>query len=321
PPHITKGCEIRRRSTYRRALPNSIPRQTFIKIGKDYNMKLSVHSLIFPDQKEFLNARSLGEIRELGYEGLELVPVGWDRKEIERLKGQADDLGMTVILGWSLGMDENPLSEDVHVRERAKEQMKRLIDYALILEAPILAGLNYAAAGYTTGKPSTPREWDLAVKAYRKICEYSNSHSGPTLCLEPAVRADSHLINTVQRAKEFVRAVDSPKALILLDTYQMLREEDSFEAAIRDAEGYIGYFHVSESHRGIPGRGTIPWRRVFQMLKELNYQGWLGVEAFWSSDLPVASRAKIWRCLADSPWMLLREAAEFIATNYFSKES
>jgi len=236
------------------------------------------------------------------------------------LKSRAEYFGMTVILGWSLGIDENPLSENVHVRKRATEQMDKLVDYALILEAPIVAGLNYAPVGYIPGKPSTQREWDLAVKAYRKICESSNSHSGSILCLEPAVRANSHLINTFQRAKEFIRAFDSPKVLILLDTYQMLREEDSFETAIRDAEGYLGYFHVSESHRGIPGWGTIPWRMVFQMLKELNYTGWLGVEAFWSSDLPVASREKIWLSLVDNPWMLLREAAEFISTHYFSKE-
>lgn len=65
-------------------------------------MKLSVHSLIFLDPKEFLNARTLKRIRELCCKGLELIPAGWNMKDIAMLKACADNLGMTVILGWSL---------------------------------------------------------------------------------------------------------------------------------------------------------------------------------------------------------------------------
>lgn len=279
-------------------------------------MLVAAHSLIFDDPKEFLNGRTLASIRELGYRGIELIPINWSKRECDKLKLLAQNEALTVLLGWSFGPEEDPINEDRAVRKRALDRVKRLVEIAQILESPRIAGLNYAGVGCLPGRPCTQNEWIRAVDAFRGFCEYVSQNGEPYLCLEPAVREDSHIIGTAQRAVAFIKAVGHPLARILLDTHQMLREEDDIQTAIQEAGNLIGYVHVSESHRGIPGRGLVPWHEVFTALNAQGYRDWFGVEAFWSTASPVAGRAKVWRDMAPNPFMLLEEAISLIQSHY-----
>lgn len=283
-------------------------------------MQVALHSLVFPDPKGILCFEVLKDIKRLGYSGIELIPIDCTIEDIKQLRIWTEQLGMTVLLGWSLGPEHNLISAD-HIKQRAGiAKMKELIDFGVALVAPILAGLNYAGAGYFTGRPPSSEEWSAAVRSYREICDYSLSKSGPMLCIEPATREDSHLINTVEQGIAFLQDVDRPNARLLLDTYQMLREEDAVGRAILAAGPCIGYFHVSESHRGTPGRGTVPWKDVFSALASVSYQGWLGVEAFFDTQSSLAPRAKVWRQLANDPMTLARDALVFIETEIAKAE-
>ena len=57
--------------------------------------------------------------------------------------------------------------------------------------------------------------------------------------------------------------------------------------------------HISESHRGTPGTGSVDWDSSFRALKKMNYQGWVVIEAF-AGDVPgFAEAVNIWRdCFA-----------------------
>ncbi len=279
-------------------------------------MNISLHSLIFPNPKDVLSRRVLKAVKRLGYSGIELIPIDCSHDDIQDLRSITDDLGLCVLLGWSLGPDENPISADEKVRKAAIARMRTLIEFSAILESPLLSGLNYAGAGCVTGVPPTRSEWEMAVEFYQNTCDYARNCSRVALCLEPATREDSHVINTVEQGVRFLRDVDRANAFLLLDTYQMLREEDSLERAIALAGSRIGHFHVSESHRGAPGKGTVPWAEVASVLASVNYRGWLGVEAFYDIDSAIASRARIWRQLGKDPLTFASEAIAFINSTF-----
>ena len=57
-------------------------------------------------------------------------------------------------------------------------------------------------------------------------------------------------------------------------------EEAGMAQGIRDAGRHLGYVHMSESNRGVPGRGTINWADTFKGLKEIGFNGPLTVESF-----------------------------------------
>jgi D-psicose/D-tagatose/L-ribulose 3-epimerase len=61
----------------------------------------------------------------------------------------------------------------------------------------------------------------------------------------------------------------------------MIREEQSFKTAVElCGKGYLGYVHVCENNRGIPGTGLVPWNEFLKTLKKIGYRGPLVIEAF-----------------------------------------
>lgn len=248
----------------------------------------------------------------MGYHGIELIPIDFTSVDIKKLKHLTDSIGLNILFGWSLGPEHNLIDSDPHHVEAGIAWMKSLINMAVELESEIIAGLNYAGCGCLSGKPPSEEEWYQAVNAYRKISDYALERSDVTLCLEPATREDSHLINTVVQGQAFIEAVGNPNVKLLLDTFQMLREERSVGGAIQTAADKIGHFHVSESHRGTPGTGTVPWKEVAEALRQVDYNQWLCVEAFFDTNSTIARNAKVWRQLEENAFVLAHSAIEFI---------
>jgi sugar phosphate isomerase/epimerase len=86
------------------------------------------------------------------------------------------------------------------------------------------------------------------------------------------------MVNTVAAAAELVHAVGSPGVGILADTYHMNIEEDDPCAALRAARGTLGAVHMSDSNRGQPGTGHVPFEAVVATLREIGFAGVLSVE-------------------------------------------
>jgi D-psicose/D-tagatose/L-ribulose 3-epimerase len=96
----------------------------------------------------------------------------------------------------------------------------------------------------------------------------------------------------------------------------MIREEDAFVQAVRDARGYLGYVHACENQRGIPGSGLVPWRPFFQALREVGYDDCITIESFDPEMEKIAKLTAIWRKLADSPEALTTEGLAFLKATY-----
>jgi D-psicose/D-tagatose/L-ribulose 3-epimerase len=81
----------------------------------------------------------------------------------------------------------------------------------------------------------------------------------------------------------------------------MIREEESFSGAVKTCgKEYLGYVHVCESNRGVPGRGLVPWKEFFTALREINYEGKLVIESFDPGFVELNRMCAIWRKMADS---------------------
>jgi D-psicose/D-tagatose/L-ribulose 3-epimerase len=98
--------------------------------------------------------------------------------------------------------------------------------------------------------------------------------------IEVVNRFEQFLINTADEAVEYVETVGSPNLKILLDTYHMNIEEDTFAGAIRTAGKHLGHFHIGENNRKTPGHGHIPWKEIGKALKEIRYSEWVVMEPF-----------------------------------------
>lgn len=117
----------------------------------------------------------------------------------------------------------------------------------------------------------------------------------PTLC-EGGTRLPSHC----DRIRKYVDEVGSPNCKILLDTYHMNIEEDSFAGAIKLVGNRLGHFHVGESNRRPPcENGKMPWNEITNALKEIDYQGAIVMEPFIKMGGEVGRDIKVWRDISE----------------------
>ena len=74
--------------------------------------------------------------------------------------------------------------------------------------------------------------WERSISAVKEIMKVAED-KGITFAVEVVNRYESSLVNTAEEAVKYVDEVGSPNCKILLDTYHMNIEEDSFAGAIK----------------------------------------------------------------------------------------
>ena len=82
---------------------------------------------------------------------------------------------------------------------------------------------------------------------------------------------------------------------IHFDTYHMNIEEHGYSEPIKQSGKLLGYVHMSESDRGIPGKGNVNWDDIFAGLKAINFTGPLVLEAFAAINPDLTAATCLWR--------------------------
>jgi sugar phosphate isomerase/epimerase len=218
-------------------------------------------------------ADRLAFAREAGFDGLELRDA--TRPDLDAVRGAAPTV-CPELDGW-LG-DFDPAA-----RRRALDGLRRQLDG--------IAGIGGrgvvtpAAWGMFTRRlppfdepPRTPdQDREVLLEGLVELGAHAE-RTGAVLLFEPLNRYEDHMVNTVAQAAELVRATGSPGVRILADTYHMNIEEDDVCAALRDAGELLGAVHLSDSNRGQPGTGHVPFDAIVATLRELGFDGVLSVE-------------------------------------------
>jgi len=96
------------------------------------------------------------------------------------------------------------------------------------------------------------------------------------------------------------------------DTHHANIEDPDPRSALVGIKGAINHVHLSESHRGILGTGQVDWEANFAALHDINYSGWLVIEAFGTADPDLAAAANIWRNAFTSAEEVYRKGIDFI---------
>ncbi|MEH6581342.1 MAG: sugar phosphate isomerase/epimerase [Halioglobus sp.] len=116
-------------------------------------------------------------------------------------------------------------------------------------------------------------------------------------------------------AQRMCRDVGLDNVGILYDTHHANIEEADPGQSISAVRDNIFHIHLSESHRGTLGTGQVKWDENFAALKEIDYKGWLVIEAFGTADPAIVNAANIWRNAFESPEQLYQDGLGFIGQN------
>lgn len=166
--------------------------------------------------------------------------------------------------------------------------------------AASLSGVTYGTIGKTSGGPVTEAESDAICRLVDRVSQKARTLN-MRLGLEPCNRYETHLLNTARQTAGIIERVGAANVFIHLDTYHMNIEEAGMAAGFEDAGEHLGYVHLSESNRGVPGKGTLDWAATFKALADIGYQGTMTLESFVYLAPEIASGLAVWRPVADRP--------------------
>jgi D-psicose/D-tagatose/L-ribulose 3-epimerase len=195
--------------------------------------------------------------------------------------------------------------------EAAERFLANALDRTAELGGSALTGVTYGGIGQLTGQGPTAAELDACARVLEAGAKHARTH-GLTLGVEAPNRYENHLINAAHQADAMVRRVGAANLFVHLDTYHMNVEEAGLANGILNARETLGYVHLSESHRGVPGTGTCDWDALFAALAAIGYAGPLGLESFVHLPPAIASALAVWRPVAPDAETVLRDGLDHL---------
>jgi sugar phosphate isomerase/epimerase len=118
------------------------------------------------------------------------------------------------------------------------------------------------------------------------LARYAND-SGIQMLLEPLNRYSTPYCTTAADALAIAQKINQENFGILLDTFHMNIEEDSFENAILCANGLLHHTHFADNNRKMPGFGHIDFKSIIKALDRIGYDNnnhYISFESILTSD-------------------------------------
>ena len=189
--------------------------------------------------------------------------------------------------------------------------LKAALDKTAAMGAEALTGVTYGGIGERTGLPPTEGELDNVATCLRAAAAHAKA-LGIGFGVEPVNRYETHLINTGWQAAAMVDRVGADTLFVHLDTYHMNIEEKGAGNGILPCRDHLRYIHLSESDRGVPGKGTCDWDEIFATLAAIGFRGGLAMESFINMPPELAWGLSVWRPVADSTDQVIGEGLPFL---------
>lgn len=266
-------------------------------------MKFGIYFYFWENEWDVPFEHYIKKVADLGFDIMEIscAPLPYMKdEELFRLRDIAKDNGIILTAGYGPTAEQDLSSSDPNVVKNAKaffiDLMKRLEKMEI---TSIGGGLNsYWPVDYT--KPFDKQtDWDNSVKNVRDVAKVAQD-CGIDYCLECLNRFEGYLLNTAGEGVQFCKEVDLPNVKLLLDTFHMNIEEDSFYEAIVTAGPLLRRLHTGEANRKVPGKGRIPWREIGNALAAINFDGDVVMEPFVKMGGTVGREIKVWRDLSNN---------------------
>lgn len=246
-----------------------------------------------------------------GFDVLELPvenPGDWDPTRAARVLAD-HGLGATVCLVMPPGREL--VATDAATIRSTQDYLRRVVDAAATVGAPVIAGPAYASVGRTWRL--SPGERAGAYAQLRESLAPVVAHAGAagvTVAVEPLNRYETSLLNTVGQTIEAIG--DLPHCGVALDLYHQNIEETDIPAAVRAAAGRVAHVQVCGNDRGTPGTDHLDWPAILAALDAAGYTGPLCIESFTAENATIATAASIWRPLAESQDAIAVDGLKFL---------
>lgn len=236
---------------------------------------------------------NLTTIKALGYAGVDLFVDYRTDAQLDAIRAQFDAHGLEVGMYIAIFLAEQG------VNLSARDEQERLASVEAYKQQIINArrlGSGLMPVGFLRGK----RADDDPLEAYyarlaaslADLCEFAAGYD-VTVCLEPINRYEINTLNNVGQSLDFIARYELDRLGLLLDAFHMNIEDRSLTEAIVAAGDKIAHFHAPDSNRYAAGTGHLDFPALVEALQQVNYTGYLTLEAFPEPDAATCARTHI----------------------------
>lgn len=256
----------------------------------------------------------IDRVADIGFDVLEIscASIPEKKEDLICLRNHARERGIKLTAGYGPTIERDLSSEDQAVVDNGKKHLLELIRKLEIMDIKVIGGglYSYWPVDYSK-KFDKKRRWDAAVKNMRDMAIAAEDY-GVTLCMETLNRFETYMINTAKECRQFVEEVDHKNVGIMLDTFHMNIEEDSFRDAIVIAGDLLRHVHLGEANRKVPGKGRLPWKEIGCALNQISYEGACVMEPFVMQGGTIGHEIRIWHEIEEN---ITQEALDEDAKN------
>jgi D-psicose/D-tagatose/L-ribulose 3-epimerase len=274
-------------------------------------MRYAVHAYAWTSSWSNDDLPIIDHAADLGLDAVEIPLMELDAVDPQTIRARAQGVGVDLITSVACSEDADPSSEDDGVRRAARDFLQRCVDATAAMGATLFTGVTYSALGRRLTRRPDTADMRRAADVLRPVAVHA-ADRGVTVGIEPVNRYESFLVNTAGQAVELMELIGEPGVGIHLDAYHMNIEEDDFRTPVELVADNLVHFHLSESHRGVPGRGTVDWEGIMGALGDTGYSGYVGLESFAEVSNAMRGATCIWRDLAPSSDVVVREGLAYL---------
>ncbi|NND70086.1 MAG: sugar phosphate isomerase/epimerase [Rhodothermales bacterium] len=253
----------------------------------------------------------IDHVKSLGFDLIEIPLMELELIDPDAIRQRLERVGLRVVTSTAISESTDITSGDDDVRRSGIKYLKGCVEATAAMGGESFSGVIYSAIGRKIDGIPGPKYWENSATALKEVAAYA-AELGITLGIEPINRYESFLINTCEQGLRLIDMIGAPNVKLHLDAYHMNIEEDEFYAPTMQAAGKLCHFHLSESHRGTPGTGTVDWRAIYQALADQNYHGVVGLESFNNVSDAMRAATCVWRLMAPSSDHLLSHGLTYL---------
>lgn len=274
-------------------------------------MKYGMNMLLWSSSLTTDDSELFQKLKDMGYDGVEIPMFDLDVKAYGALGKLLDDIGLERTAVTVCSPEANPISESAEIRSAAVDHLKVVVDCCEALGAQTLAGPLHSALGEFSGQGATADEWKRGQESLLQVADHAQQ-AKVMLAIEYLNRFECYFLNCAEDCSRFCREADHPYLKMMYDSFHANIEEKDPKAAIKTCIDQTVHVHISENDRSTPGEGQINWDSTFEGLKEVDYDGWMVVEAFGLALPELAAATRIWRKMFPDEEYLASNALKFM---------
>lgn len=215
----------------------------------------------------------------------EAIPAAqlWRLLNEHDLKVAAIDTGA----GW-LKHQWTLTDADASVRQKARDFVRSIIDFAAPFGAPTIVGSMQGSWGNGLDR-------DTALGYLEDALAELADHAKPSrvpLLYEPLNRNGTNLVNKMADAVALMERLATDNVRLLCDLYHMSIEETDIPAALHSAGKHLGHLHLVDSNRRPAGCGALNFEPIAVALEQIGYNGYASAAALpWPDSTSAAKQS------------------------------